>query len=60
MKNLSSAKIIIDIIEVDIIDVINIISLNKFKDGGAAIFTANRRNHHMDRVGEIDSNPFVK
>jgi len=60
VKNLSRARIIIDEVDVDIIDVINIISLNRFSDGGAAIFTANSKNHHIDNEGVIDNNPLIK
>lgn len=42
------------------IDVINIISLSRLIDGGAAIFTDKNKNHHIDRVGQIDIIPFVK
>jgi len=48
------------VIEILEIDLINIISLNKFRDGGAAIFADKSKNHHIDRFGQIDSIPFVK
>jgi hypothetical protein len=40
--------------------VINIISLNRLSDGGAAILAAANKNHHMDNVGSIFINPFIK
>jgi hypothetical protein len=40
--------------------VINIISLNRFIDGGAAMFAAVKRNHHIDIDGRIHSIPLVK
>jgi len=48
---------VIDVLEIALI---NIISLNKFSDGGAAIFADSNKNHHIDNVGQIDSMPFVK
>jgi len=48
------------VIEVLEIELINIISLNKFSDGGAAIFADSSKNHHIDNVGQIDNMPFVK
>lgn len=41
-------------------EVINIISLSKFNDGGAAIFTASSKNHHSDIVGATAIIPLVK
>jgi hypothetical protein len=36
---------------IDMIAVINIISLIRLIEGGAAIFRAQNINHHIDRVG---------
>jgi hypothetical protein len=38
----------------------NIISLIKFRDGGAAILIDNSKNHHIHSVGLISRIPFVK
>jgi len=43
-----------------IIDVINIISLNKLIDGGAAIFQMENINHHSAKTGENVNKPLVK
>jgi len=48
------------VIEILEIDLISIISLNKFREGGAAILADRSKNHHIDRVGQIDNIPFVK
>jgi len=48
------------IIEYDRTEVISIISLSKLIDGGAAIFAAVNRNHHIVIIGAIDIIPFVK
>jgi hypothetical protein len=40
--------------------VINIISLNKLIDGGAAMLAAVNKNHHIDIVGLIHINPLDK
>ena len=42
-----------------VILVSNIISLNKFNVGGAAILADNKRNHHIDSEGVTSINPFV-
>jgi hypothetical protein len=47
-------------IDVDIIDVSRIISLIKLIEGGAAIFHAVNKNHHIVSVGQIVISPFVK
>lgn len=39
--------------------VINIISLRRLIDGGAAMFAHENINHHMDRIGEVDKIPLV-
>ena len=46
--------------EVDMIDVIKMISLIKLIDGGAAIFQAVNKNHHIDKVGQMDKIPLVR
>jgi hypothetical protein len=40
--------------------VIKEISLNRLIDGGAAIFAAVNKNHHIDIIGLIVINPLVK
>lgn len=40
--------------------VIKVISLSRLIEGGAAIFAAVKRNHHIDIVGLIVISPFVK
>lgn len=42
------------------IAVSNIISLIRLIDGGAAMFHAANKNHHIEIVGEIINKPFVK
>lgn len=42
------------------IEVINIISLNKFNDGGAAMLADSSKNHHIAKDGQIASIPLVK
>lgn len=49
-----------DVLEILVIAVINVISLSKFRDGGAAIFVAENKNHHMVIVGRKDIMPFIK
>jgi hypothetical protein len=39
--------------------VIKRISLSKLIEGGAAILAHTMRNHHIDRIGEVASNPLV-
>lgn len=46
--------------DLDRVAVINIISLSKLIEGGAAIFAAVNINHHMVIVGLIVINPLVK
>ena len=46
--------------DVDIIDVSRIISLIRLIEGGAAIFQAVNRNHHIAKSGLIVIMPFVK
>jgi hypothetical protein len=60
VKNLIKPSRIKYIVDIDITDVISIISLSKLMVGGAAIFLAVNRNHHIVIVGIITINPFVK
>ena len=60
MINLIGASNITDQSEWDLIDVINIISLKRFRDGGPAILQTRIRNHHIDRLGAITIIPLVK
>lgn len=46
--------------EIDVMAVINEISLSKLMEGGAAIFTDENINHHIDMVGRKDNIPFIK
>lgn len=46
--------------DLDRVAVINIISLSKLIEGGAAIFAAVNINHHMVIVGLIVINPLVR
>lgn len=47
-------------VDLDRIDEINIISLNKLIDGGAAIFAAVNKNHHIDIIGLRHNKPLVR
>jgi hypothetical protein len=60
VKKLNRARIIIIYGDILIIDAINMISLSKLIDGGAAIFADNSRNHHMLNVGQMDNIPLVR
>lgn len=44
----------------DIIDEISMISLIRLIEGGAAMFAAVNRNHHIVSVGRIARIPFVR
>jgi len=44
----------------NVMDVMSIISLNRLRDGGAAILAAAKRNHHIDIVGIIFISPFIR
>lgn len=59
VKNLTSLSIIILHEVEDIIEVINIISLSKLIVGGAAMFLAVNRNHHIVRDGIRTITPLV-
>lgn len=58
--NLISEIAMIDESEVDRIAVINIISLRRLIEGGAAIFAPVNRNHHKVIVGPTHISPFVR
>ena len=47
-------------VDLDKTEVSRIISLIRLIDGGAAIFQAVNRNHHMVKVGQIVISPLVK
>jgi len=47
-------------IDMFIMAVINMISLKRFREGGAAMLIARSRNHHIAIVGATDIIPFVK
>lgn len=59
-KNLIIIRKIADKVELDRTEAIKIISLIRLIDGGAAMFHAVNRNHHIVRVGQIVISPFVK
>lgn len=44
----------------DIEPIIRRISLNRFKVGGAAMFAARKRNHHIDKIGAFIKIPLDK
>lgn len=46
--------------DIEITLVINIISLRRLKEGGAAILAERIKNHHIDKVGVSINMPFVK
>jgi hypothetical protein len=58
--NLINAIKISENADVDIIDEISIISLNKLIEGGAAILAAVNKNHHIVIIGFTHINPLVK
>ena len=58
-KNLTEARTNKRLIDFLRILVKSIISLKRLSDGGAAIFAANIRNHHMDSCGIIAIIPLV-
>jgi hypothetical protein len=60
VKNLRIEIKISDIVDLDRMDVINIISLRRLIDGGAAILAAVNRNHHRDIIGAIVISPLDK
>jgi len=60
VKNIINPSGIIVYRDWEIILVVNIISLIKFREGGAAILIDNSKNHHIHSVGLINRIPFVK
>lgn len=58
--NLMIIRTNINLLDEERIEVKRIISLIRLIDGGAAIFHAVNKNHHIDRVGTIHKIPFVK
>jgi hypothetical protein len=58
--NVTSARVDMKNGEKDIVAVINIISLNRLIDGGAAIFTEENINHHIVILGINIIIPFIK
>mgnify|MGYP003508446166 FL=1 len=65
-KEYAAVRNLIKLIEIsdsevlEITEVINIISLSKLIDGGAAILHAENRNHHIDMIGVILISPLVR
>jgi hypothetical protein len=60
VKNLIKPRRGINKIDFVNVVVIKVISLNRLIDGGAAIFAAVNKNHHIVIIGLIVINPFVK
>lgn len=60
VKNVISISGKIRAMDHDIILVINMISLSKLIDGGAAILIAQKINHHLDIIGDIKYIPFIR
>lgn len=60
VKNLKAANTAIVYVEILIIELISMISLNKFNDGGAAMLADSSKNHHIDKDGQIANIPLVK
>lgn len=60
VRNLINIIEIRDIVVFEITEVINIISLKRLIDGGAAILQAENKNHHMDIIGVTLINPLVR
>lgn len=60
VKNVINIRGIIKGDDTDMILVINIISLRRLIDGGAAMLIAQRMNHHIDIIGDIKYIPFIK
>ena len=59
-RNLIIISKIIVVLDAAKIDVSNMISLSRLIEGGAAMFHAENKNHHIDRLGTIIKIPFVK
>jgi len=60
VKKLIIAKGNIKMVACDIVPVINIISLRRLIDGGAAILAQTSKNHHNEIIGRDISSPLVK
>ena len=60
VRNLINLIEIKDRVVFEITEVINIISLSKLIDGGAAILHAENKNHHIDMMGVILISPLVR
>jgi hypothetical protein len=60
VRNLTSARRGINIIDFVSVVVIKVISLSKLIDGGAAILAAVNRNHHIVIIGLIVISPLVR
>jgi len=60
VMNLIIIRGIIMIMDIDVIDVMSMISLIRLIDGGVAMFMALNMNHHMDKVGYRDNIPFIR
>jgi len=60
VKNLTRPRSGANIIDFVNVVVISVISLNKLIDGGAAIFAAVNRNHHIVIIGLITIRPLVR
>jgi hypothetical protein len=60
VKNLTRPSRIIKNTDFESVAAINVISLKRLIDGGAAIFADVNRNHHRVIIGLIVINPFVK
>lgn len=60
VRNVISINVGMAHIDIDEIDVINIISLIRFNEGGAAILADANINHHSDMMGVADSRPFIR
>ncbi len=60
VKNLINEIKIKDMVDLERIEVISMISLSKLIDGGAAILAAVKRNHHMVMIGATVISPLVR
>lgn len=60
VRNLINLIGIITLLDCLIVLEINIISLNRLIEGGAAILALHDINHHIDDRGTTDINPFVR
>lgn len=60
VKNLTNPSKGIKYIDLLSAAVIRVISLSRLIDGGAAIFAAVNKNHHIDIIGLMVINPLVK